>query len=107
MNQTMADIVQKLVQENSFQARVYLATAEIPKGQVASYADIGKKIGSKAYRAIGQALAKNPYIPLIPCHRVICSDGTLGGYALGRKEKTRLLRKEGLLIENGRVVSAQ
>ena len=79
-----------------FQNKVYEAVKKIPKGQ--TYKQIGKEIGSKAYRAIGQALKRNPDPITIPCHRVIKSDGTLGGY-FGKMtdEKRRLLKEEGAI----------
>ena len=64
-------------------------------GQVRSYAWIARRIGhSKAQRAVGQALKKNPFPLIIPCHRVIKSDGSIGGYALGEKVKKLLLDLE-------------
>ena len=79
-----------------FQWQVLKATLTIPIGQTRSYQWIARKIGRpKAVRAVGQALRKNPYPLIIPCHRVICCDGKLGGYA-GRYDgrKQRLLEKE-------------
>ncbi len=80
-----------------FQQSVLRACAKIPKGQIRTYAQIAKAIGNpKAARAVGSALAKNPLAPLIPCHRVIRSDGTMGGYSAegGIKTKRMLLLKE-------------
>jgi len=86
-----------------FQKRVYEVVKTIPVGEVRTYKWIAEKIGNpKAYRAVGQALKKNPYPGIIPCHRVICSDGSLGGYSQGLKKKTSLLRKEGVKIERGK-----
>ncbi|MDP3142800.1 MAG: MGMT family protein [Candidatus Omnitrophota bacterium] len=79
----------------SFQDRVLKVVSKIPLGQVRSYAWVAKKIGQpKAVRAVGQALNKNPYPLIIPCHRVINSNGSLGGYARGRKIKANLLHLE-------------
>lgn len=84
----------------NFQWRVLKAVCQIPLGQVRSYAWVAKKIGQpKAVRAVGQALNKNPYPLIIPCHRVINSDGSLGGYARGRKMKANLLHLEQALVE--------
>ncbi len=84
-------------QMTPFQSSVLLACAKIPKGQTRTYSDIAKAIGRpKAARAVGSALAKNPLAPMIPCHRVVRSDGSLGGYSGkgGLKTKQLLLKKE-------------
>jgi methylated-DNA-[protein]-cysteine S-methyltransferase len=81
-----------------FQREVYEALLKIPKGQVRTYAQVARMIGSpKAARAVGQALKRNRWAPEIPCHRVIASDGTLGGYSApgGLAAKRRLLQREG------------
>ena len=76
-----------------FEWQVLSATLQIPFGETRSYAWIAKKIGNpKAVRAVGQALRKNPYPLIIPCHRVIKSDGSLGGYV-----GTQTLRKKKIL----------
>ena len=80
-----------------FQLKVWNYLRKIPKGKVKSYLEVAKGIGKpKAFRAVANAVGKNPYPPLIPCHRVIRSDGSLGGYSGkgGIKEKKRLLLKE-------------
>ena len=85
----------------SFQLKVWNYLKKIPKGKVKSYKDVAKGIGKpKAYRAVANAIGKNPYPPQIPCHRVIRSDGRLGGYSGngGIKEKRRLLKSEKILI---------
>ena len=74
---------------------------KIPRGKVKTYSDVAKAIGKPlAVRAVANAIAKNPYSPRIPCHRVIRSDGSLGGYSGkgGVKTKKLLLKKEGLTI---------
>ena len=81
-----------------FQRRVLEETRKVPRGQVASYAQIAKRIGQpKAVRAVGQALRRNPVPIVVPCHRVIASDGSLGGYGgeLRSRHKLQLLRLEG------------
>ena len=78
-----------------FQQAVYWATARIPKGQTRSYQWVAEHIGRpRAIRAVGGALGRNPFMPLIPCHRVIRSDGSLGGFARGLAAKRRLLARE-------------
>ena len=83
-----------------FQRQVLQATQEIPRGRIATYMDIARKIGNpKAVRAVGQALGRNPIPIVIPCHRVIASNGSLGGYSGGGglETKARLLQLEGAL----------
>jgi methylated-DNA-[protein]-cysteine S-methyltransferase len=81
-----------------FQQQVLSATQQIPRGRVATYMDIARKIGKpKAVRAVGQALGHNPIPIVIPCHRVIASNGSLGGYSGGGglATKAKLLQLEG------------
>lgn len=87
----------------SFDQSVYEACKRIPKGKVATYSDIAKAIGKpKACRAVGNALNKNRS-KQVPCHRVIKSNRSLGGFAKGTKAKEKLLRKEGVEIIQGKV----
>ncbi len=79
-----------------FQREVWSALRKIPAGKTASYADIARKIGrGKAARAVGAANGSNPVVLVVPCHRVISADGTLGGYGGGLDRKRWLLRHEG------------
>lgn len=87
----------------SFNQKVWALTARIPKGQVLTYADIARKLNTKGYRAVGNALNKNPYAPAVPCHRVVGSDGKLTGYAGGLAKKKKMLEQEGVAIADGRV----
>lgn len=86
--------------------RVYEVVAKIPKGRVMTYKQVAQILKTKAYRAVGQALAKNPYAPRVPCHRVIKSDGSLGGFngSMDNKRKKELLKKEGVKIIGNKVV---
>lgn len=89
---------------SSFAQSVYNLCRLIPRGKVSSYSELAralKKPGSA--RAIGNALNKNPFAPQVPCHRVVRADGRVGGFASGSKQKILLLKKEGLLIKNGRI----
>ena len=80
-----------------FQKKVYDVVKEIPMGDVRTYAWVARKIGNpKAVRAVGSALRKNPNTIIVPCHRVVRSDGSLGEYALGRELKRKLLEVEGV-----------
>lgn len=85
----------------AFQQKVLRAVSAIPRSEVRTYKFIAKQIGNpKAARAVGRALATNPFPLIIPCHRVIGSDGKLGGYQGGIKMKQALLREEGGYEEN-------
>lgn len=88
-------------QVTPFQKKVYEALLRIPKGQVRTYTQIARAVGKpKAARAVGQACKRNRWAPEIPCHRVVASDGRLGGYSGpgGPAGKRRLLRREGAVI---------
>ena len=91
----------------SFAEQVYKVCKRIPKGKVSTYGNIAKVLHSNAYRAVGTALNKNPYAPRVPCHRVVNSDRRVGGFAHGQKKKIALLKKEGIIIRNGRVDAHQ
>ena len=88
----------------NFNKRCYQKLALIPKGMISTYAEIAKSLDSKAYRAVGNAMANNPHPIFIPCHRVIRNDGSLGGYALGLNKKIQLLKEEEILIKDNKVV---
>jgi len=78
----------------TFQDEVYAVVKKIPKGKVLTYKQVAEKVGKpKAYRAVGNILNKN-FDKSIPCHRVIRSDGKLGGYNRGEKAKIEILKKE-------------
>ena len=83
---------------SNFCKNVWKACLLIPAGEVRTYGWVARKIGlPRASRSVGNALAKNPFAPGVPCHRVIRSDGKLGGYSGGIRRKERLLRCEGFL----------
>jgi methylated-DNA-[protein]-cysteine S-methyltransferase len=84
-----------------FQRRVLEETRKVPRGQVSTYAEIARRIGNpKAVRAVGQALRRNPVPIVVPCHRVIASDGSLGGYGgeMRSQRKVQLLKLEGVAL---------
>ena len=89
---------------SEFNEKVWNMAKKIPKGKVTTYKILAQKLGCKSYRAIGNALNKNPHAPIVPRHRVVKSDGTVGGFAHGIKKKIELLRKEGIIIKNGKIV---
>jgi len=81
-----------------FEERVYAIVRRIPKGQTRSYQWVAERLGNTGLaHAVGQALHRNPDTRRTPCHRVIRTDGTLGGYAGGAAKKRRLLRQESAL----------
>ncbi|MBU1062462.1 MAG: MGMT family protein [Candidatus Omnitrophica bacterium] len=80
----------------SFQKKVYTEVKRIPRGEIRTYAWVARRIGKpRAVRAVGTALKKNPFTIIVPCHRVVRSDGDIGEYALGADLKKRLLEIEG------------
>ncbi len=92
----------KLLNGTPFQLKVWNYLKNIPKGSVKTYTDVAKAIGKpKAVRAVANAIGKNPYPIKIPCHRVIRSDGSLGGSSGrgGINKKRRLLISERILIK--------
>jgi O-6-methylguanine DNA methyltransferase len=98
------DVVEALKCKTQFERDVLVATFRIPKGKVSTYKRVAKRIGRpKAYRATANALHKNPLWPIVPCHRVVCSDGSFGGPKKGAEGRRRSLAKEGIPIEKGKV----
>ncbi len=89
---------------SSFQERCLKLVALIPEGRVSTYKAIAKALDTKAYRAVGSAIGKNQNPITVPCHRVVKSDGRVGGYAFGVEKKIQLLQKEGVQVENDKIV---
>ena len=84
-----------LLSYTPFQRKVFEVVCQIPFGETRSYKWVAGKIGNPgAARAVGQVLKKNPYLLAVPCHRVIKSDGSIGGYMLGKDIKKKLLDLE-------------
>jgi methylated-DNA-[protein]-cysteine S-methyltransferase len=96
-----------LSQLNDFQRKVILLERKIPRGRISTYGRLAAKLGCpRGARAVGQALAKNPFPLIIPCHRTIRSNFSLGGYIGGHKMKRKLLELEGIEFDQkGRVVT--
>jgi methylated-DNA-[protein]-cysteine S-methyltransferase len=89
----------------SLEQQVHKKLTEVPKGKVTTYGELAKAVGlKKGQRIIGQIMKKNPYPTIIPCHRVVNSDGKVGGYAYGGDVKTNMLQKEGIKIQNGKIL---
>jgi methylated-DNA-[protein]-cysteine S-methyltransferase len=83
-----------------FESRVYVALREIPRGRVVTYATLARHLECRSAQAVGQALKRNPLAPEVPCHRVIRTDGSLGGYS-GKVRGVRVERKRRILEEEG------
>jgi len=87
----------------SFNERCYEVLMKVPKRRLTTYKEIARAIGTKAYRAVGTAMNKNPYSPKVPCHRVVNSNGEIGGFAFGVDKKIKMLKAEGVFIKNGKI----
>ena len=90
-----------MLKGTKFQVIVWKYLKTIPKGEIRTYKEVAKAIKRPlSYRAVANAIAKNPYSPLIPCHRVIKSDGSVGGYSGkgGVETKVKLLKSEGIVL---------
>ncbi|MCW8994508.1 MAG: MGMT family protein [Psychromonas sp.] len=87
----------------TFNQQCYQLLKQIPKGKVVTYGDIAHALNCKAYQAVGNAMAANPNPIVVPCHRVVKSNGEIGNYALGREKKIELLRSEGVIIVDNKV----
>ena len=87
--------------------KVYKKLLKVPKGKVTTYSELAKAVGLKnGQRAIGRIMNKNPFPVIVPCHRVILSNGKIGGYAWGENVKTNMLSKEGIKIKNGKILDS-
>lgn len=91
--------------KTEFMENVLLETCKIPLGKVGTYKSLAQKLNTHAYRAVGTALARNPFPLIIPCHRIIRSDYTIGNYGGGTKMKKKLLIREGIKIKDNKVVN--
>jgi len=101
---TEKEVIEALKHKTQFERDVLVATFRIPKGKVSTYKRIAERIGRpKAYRAVANALHKNPLWPVVPCHRVISSDGSFGGPKRGADERRNTVANEGIPIKNGKV----
>ena len=87
----------------TFNEKAWKIVSKVPRGKVTTYKAVAEKLGSKAYRAVGNAMNKNPYAPKVPCHGVVKSNGEVGGFASGTKKKIQMLKKEGIEIKNNKI----
>jgi len=92
-----------------FAEQVYAVLRKVPAGKVTTYKLLAEQIGTKAYQAVGSALANNPYAPVVPCHRVVASDGSIGGF-MGKKtgqsidKKIKMLAAEGVFVKDSKII---
>lgn len=101
---TEKDVARFLSKKTEFEKKVLIATFRIPHGKISTYKRIAEKIGNpRAYRAVANALHKNPLAPIVPCHRVIRSDGKFGGESKAAESRRKLVEKEGVPLENDTV----
>ena len=85
--------------------RVYKKLLLVPKGKITTYGELSKAVGLKnGQRAIGMIMKKNPFPVIVPCHRVVKSNGKIGGYVYGEKVKSQMLVNEGIKINNGKII---
>lgn len=88
--------------------KIYKKLLEVPKGKITTYGELAKAVGLKnGQRAVGKIMNKNPYPVIIPCHRVVKSDGKIGGYAYGEDIKSDMLTREGIVIKNGKILDLE
>jgi len=85
--------------------KIYRKLLEVPPGCVTTYGELAKSIHLKnGQRVVGQIMKNNPFPVIVPCHRVVKSDGSIGGYAYGRERKIHMLVKEGLKINENKIL---
>lgn len=87
----------------SFSEKCYQLLCEVPQGKVTTYKLMAEALGTKAYRAVGNAMYRNPNAPKVPCHRVVANNGHLNGYAFGLDNKKKLLKSEGISFNGDKV----
>lgn len=93
--------------KQTLENKIFEITKEIPRGKVASYKQIALKVKDKNYsRLVGRIIATNKNWPEVPCHRIVCASGKIGNWSLkgGAKRKKDLLKSEGIIIKNNRVL---
>ncbi|MCJ7464155.1 MAG: MGMT family protein [Thermoplasmata archaeon] len=105
---TVEDIVRYLSNHSDFETAVYAATFKIPKGKVCTYHGIARMIGKpKATRAVANALHNNPLYPIVPCWRVVKSDGGFGGERSAANGRRKRVEEEGVPTRNNKVVMSK
>lgn len=91
-----------------FAESIYKSLRKVPKGRVTTYKELAASVGTKAYQAVGSAMKNNPYAPIVPCHRVIAADGSIGGFRGFKKGETidlkvQMLINEGIEFEENKI----
>lgn len=86
-----------------FQQKLYDKLREVPRGKVTTYQDLAHAIGTKAHRAVGTAMNKNPFAPEVPCHRVVKANGEIGQFAHGKEQKLAMLLAEGVEVKDNKI----
>jgi len=90
----------------NIEEKIYQKLLQVPSGYVTTYGELAKAINLKnGQRVIGQIMKKNPFPVIVPCHRVVKSDGTIGGYAYGTEIKKNMLTKEGLKFSSNKILN--
>ena len=85
--------------------KVYRKLLQVPNGKVTTYSELANAVGLKnGQRAIGMIMKNNPFPVIVPCHRVVKSDGKIGGYVYGERVKSKMLEKEGIKIKDGKII---
>ncbi len=88
----------------SLEELVYKRLMEVPEGRITTYGELARAVGLKnGQRQIGRIMSRNPYPGIVPCHRVVRSTGEVGGYLYGTEIKTKMLSREGVGIQDGRI----
>lgn len=90
--------------KSPFERRVLLEVSKIPFGEVTTYKKISESLNTRGYRAVGTAIGKNPFPIIIPCHRVVKSDGRIGNYRGGVRMKREILKNEGIKIRDDKII---
>jgi len=93
--------------KTDFNERCYALLKRVPAGKVTTYGELARALGSKAWRAVGSAMAKNQHLIVVPCHRVVRSNGEVGDYASGAEAKVALLLNEGIPVVDGRITDLE
>lgn len=91
--------------ETHFYSQIYSLLRKVPAGKITTYKALARALHTKAYRAVGTAMNKNPYAPKVPCHRVVKSNGEVGDFASGSSKKVEMLKKEGIPIKDNKIVN--
>ena len=92
----------------TIEKKIYRKLLQVPPGKITTYKELARSIGlENGQRVIGQIMKKNPFPVIIPCHRVVKSNGEIGGYAYGMSVKKNMLVKEGISISNNKIKNFQ